>query len=71
MDHLPEAAVLGENGNPKKPYSPPQLCRLTAADVVRKAIEITRVQDLERARHARARASAIEDLRALQPRSRG
>jgi hypothetical protein len=62
---------LGEKVNPKKHYNPPQLCRLTAADVVRKAIEIARVQDLERARHARARAFAIEDPRAFQPRSRG
>lgn len=55
----------------KKPYCPPRLYRLTATDVVRKAIRIAKAQDLERAQQTEEGASAVEEGHAIPPREGG
>ena len=43
--------MLEDEGTPKKPYRPPRLFYLTAADIVRKAIRVVIAQEQEKLLH--------------------
>ena len=60
--------MVDEKPAQKKPHSPPQLYRLTAAEVVRKAIRIARAQDTG---PSGPESDLIEKARALPLRSEG